>query len=106
MILDFQPLPPPLYLDISYLEDYRRAREERVPETARRYILSFPATRVPVIRLNSTARFKCCFHASNLSRLFLPREMKNLLVTNRWSEIVGWLVRMFFRLPSLSILSR
>lgn len=75
MILDFSVSTSPLYLDISYLEDYRGVAE--VPQTARRGISVVPEE--PVIRLNSTTRFKCCFHASNLSRLFLTK-MKNLLV--------------------------
>lgn len=65
----------PLYLDISYLEDYRRVRRGESLRLERRHIL-LSCKGVPVIRLNSTARFKCCFHASNLSRLFFPRRWK------------------------------
>lgn len=73
-----EPLPLPrlctlIFLIWRIIGGFAEERESLRPE--RRYIL-LSCKGVPVIRLNSTARFKCCFHASNLSPLFFRRRWK------------------------------
>lgn len=92
MILDFQPPPLTRLCTLIFLiwriiggfSGGESLRHER------RYIL-LSCKGVPVIRLNSTARFKCRFHASNLSPLcFFAEDEKSSRNELGKSEIVGW----------------